>query len=407
MNLPTFHRDNLISQLLIVFAFSIPWAKRALPTLIAVIVLVALLQLLRSKSFTFPKSPNAVFGLFSIYLLLLIGVVYSEHRDVAWNEIGMKFSFFIFPFLALIVPGTSKEDVGKMQRAFVAGCFLFIGITLTHALYEIAEYHDFFYATYERLSWYIHPTYAAHYQAFALYVMTVMVIRGKYLFNRIYIHVIATAVLLLFVVLLSSKAGYLTVLTVLFYGLAQALWAGVPKVRAMVVFFVAASFFVFTIYKLPATSQRIENAVVDLKTAKDRIEQNDTSAAAGTSTHMRIVTWRASLAVLFENPFGTGTGDTQDALNTTYLQRDLFPAEKNLNAHNQFLQLGAELGWPGILALVFCLYSLFVAHGGDYTIRLFALLCALNFMFESVLETQAGIVFFSFWIFVYSRNRSD
>jgi O-antigen ligase len=389
-------------------AFALPWAKRALPALIAVIVLVGLFRLLQRKSLIWPKAPFAAIGLFSIFLLLLLGLVNTEHQDVAWNEIGMKFSFFIFPLLAILLPANTKEDVVKIQYAFIAGCFLYIGITLMHAVFQIAEHNDFFYATYERLSWYIHPSYAAHYQAFALYVMTVMVLRGKYLFNRIYLHGIATIIVLLFVVLLSSKAGYLTVLTVLSYALLQAIWQGVSKVKAIAVFIITASFFVFTIFKLPATAQRVENAVVDLKTAKERIEQNDASASQGTSTHLRIVTWQSSLLVLLESPFGAGTGDTQEALNTIYLQKEeRLPAEKNLNAHNQYLQVGAELGWPGIVALLFCLCSLFMAHGGDWTIRLFSLLSALNFMFESMLETQAGIVFFSFWIFVYSRNRVD
>ena len=61
------------------------------------------------------------------------------------------------------------------------------------------------------------------------------------------------------------------------------------------------------------------------------------------------------------------------------------------------------MGWPGLLMLLLILYALWKSHGGDYSVRAFALICALNFLFESTLEAQAGIVFFSFWVMAYSK----
>ena len=106
-----------------------------------------------------------------------------------------------------------------------------------------------------------------------------------------------------------------------------------------------------------------------------------------------------------ENAFGTGTGDTQSKLNTIYLQQgETYAAEHQLNAHNQFLQTGAELGWIAVLLLVACMVFCWQSARGEAAATLFFGLCALNFLFESFLEVQAGIVFFSFWVMVYSKH---
>jgi O-antigen ligase len=102
-----------------------------------------------------------------------------------------------------------------------------------------------------------------------------------------------------------------------------------------------------------------------------------------------------------------GTGNTESELISIYLQaNENYAAERKLNAHNQFLQAGAEHGWPGILLLLACmLLLLFNALKWKNIIMLnFVLLCSMNFLFESFLEVQAGLVFFCFWVFVFTKS---
>jgi hypothetical protein len=404
MELPTPKRGNLQFQSLLALAFAIPWAKKALPSIIAFALFIALYNAIRKKSVTLPSAPSVPIGLFAYFLLLILGTTYTEHPVEAWNEIGIKLSFFIFPLLAFITPNFSKTEVSKIQYAFILGCFLFIGISVIHSAYETIHHNDLFYTSYDRLCWYIHPTYAAQYQAINLYLLAAMGMRGQHLFNRIFIHYLAIALVLVFIILISSKAGYIVTLAAMMFLFVEAILKGFSIAKSMSVFVITSSLFIITILNLPSASQRVENAIIDLKSAKQRSEENDNSASPANSTQMRLVTWEASLSVLLDNPFGTGTGDTQHALNTIYLQKsEEHPAQKNLNAHNQFLQIGAELGWPGISAILICLFSLWQAYTGVFTIRLFGLICALNFLFESMLETQAGIVFFCFWVLVYSK----
>jgi hypothetical protein len=404
MELTTPKRNNFIFLSLLALSFAIPWAKKALPTVIAVILLIAFYNAIRKKSLTVPSAPSAPISLLAIFLLLIIGTTYTEHPVDAWNEIGIKLSFFIFPLLAFIIPNFTKQEVSKIQDAFISGCFLYIAITGSHAAYETIRHNDFFYASYDRLSWYIHPTYASQYQAINLYFLGVMGMNGQYLFKRAFIHYLAIALVLLFIVLLSSKAGFIGAIATLLFLFVQSIRKGISIIKSFSFLLITSSLFIITILNLPSTSQRVENAITDLQIAKQRSEENDSSTSQATSTQMRIITWKASLSVLCDNPFGTGTGGTQQALNTIYLQNsEEHPANKNLNSHNQFLQLGAELGWPGISAILICLFALWQAQGGNFNTRLFVMVSALNFLFESMLEAQAGIVFFSFWLLIYSK----
>jgi O-antigen ligase len=72
----------------------------------------------------------------------------------------------------------------------------------------------------------------------------------------------------------------------------------------------------------------------------------------------------------------------------------------NVNVHNMFLQTLEELGLPGLILLVAILFSFIAMLRGselkEITTILYMTMTALM-MQESSFETQAGIVFFSFF----------
>jgi len=407
MELPTPKRDQLLQHLLAALAFAIPWAKKAIPTLIGVIVVFALIRFFKRKSASIPSQPTALFGLFALFMLLVLGTTYTQHPNEAWNEIGIKLSFLIFPLLALITPSLEKADLKNILNAFVAGCFLFMAITISHAVWVIAQHPDWYYFTYDRLSWYIHPTYAATYQAMALFALLHAGIKRNFLAGNMWLHLLAITLLLVFIALLSSKAGYLCALLVLAYAAYYALRNGMRLSSIAMAATLTIALFITMILALPTTSDRVKDAVADIRTSETAVESSDTVATAHTSsTSMRFITWSASWKLLCENPFGTGTGDTQPELNRLYRQQgEDYAALRQFNAHNQFLQTGAEIGWIGLVALLVVLIALWSIGRNEPTVRIFVLLCALNFLFESFLEVQAGIVFCSFWTMVYSRMK--
>jgi O-antigen ligase len=114
--------------------------------------------------------------------------------------------------------------------------------------------------------------------------------------------------------------------------------------------------------------------------------------------------------VLLTHPVGAGTGNVTPLMVKIYLEKgEEYAAKRRLNAHNQFLQTGAELGWPGLLCLVgfFAWFVLRTRSGSEGYPLLFAGLMCFHFLFESFLEAQAGIVFFSFWALVFLQRKVD
>jgi len=70
-----------------------------------------------------------------------------------------------------------------------------------------------------------------------------------------------------------------------------------------------------------------------------------------------------------------------------------------LNAHNQYLQTMITLGIIGLIVLLLnlilpALYSMEQKH---YLYLVFLILIGFNLLFESMLETQAGVVFYAFF----------
>lgn len=75
-------------------------------------------------------------------------------------------------------------------------------------------------------------------------------------------------------------------------------------------------------------------------------------------------------------------------------------AERNFNPHNQFLQTGLEIGLLGLAVLLLLLVLVFVraVRSGDLILTVLTASLVFNCLFESMLQRQSGIVFYTFWI---------
>ena len=119
------------------------------------------------------------------------------------------------------------------------------------------------------------------------------------------------------------------------------------------------------------------------------------------SNRVRIYIWEVSWKIIKDNFWlGVGTGDIHDALNEQYRQAGMDAAVKeNLNAHNQYIQAFLATGAIGLVILLSGMLIPFwqSIKRKNYIFVMFVFIIGFNFIFESILEVQAGVVFYAFF----------
>jgi len=183
------------------------------------------------------------------------------------------------------------------------------------------------------------------------------------------------------------------ILVILFYTVLLAWRHGQWKKAAT---FLACSVIVFFagLMIFPNASTRVSQAAEDMST-------DGSEGSSAQSTSERIIVWKVAVNIILKQPIlGVGTGDVKDELLREYYAKKVYPAfNQKLNAHNQYLQTMVTLGITGFIVLaVIILSSLVISvKKQDYPYTAFILLIILNIAFESMFETQAGVVFYAFF----------
>lgn len=345
-----------------------------------------------------------VFRYFWSYILLgffflhVIAYWFSENKHEALVSIEGKMSFFAFSLLLFCIDYEALK-VKKIVTAFVSGCFISVMICLFHAfgLYFMEDVNAFFYSDF---SWFLHPSYLAMYLTLAQLIVMLFykdwLSHIKNLDSKIgFITVLNVAGIFLS----SSKMGFLAALLLLPATFAVILFRrGYKKTIAALIVSLALGLFIA--YKVaPSPFERLKVAF-SVTASSQTIDKT-----ASESTAVRILIWEQAVKIIKEHLiFGITPGDTNDALYKAYEENGLTGAlAKRLNAHNQYLQTFIGTGIIGFALLCLmtfgCIVIGFVKK--NYILALFGILIVLNFLVESMLQTQAGIVFFVLFLCIF------
>lgn len=383
-------------------AFLLPLSKRIVPGLIALYALYAIQCSIRKKKLYIEKRNWKFILPAALYIMMLAGINFSMDVQSAYKELEFKFSMMAFPLLVLFTPAFSKKEGRGILDAFVAGTILFAFFAIFYGVFRAYIFDSREYLTYNKLGIYFHPTYMAMYQSITLMVLIYRGIKQEYYFKRTWIHWLLVVVVVLFISMLASKAGLISgVLVCAWLVLVTIINGGIRKRPIFICTATSVLLLLFS-FGLPLTAQRIEQAANDVSA----MQENNEPAEAHSSTELRKVTWSAAVQVMQENILGAGVGNTSRALNKIYEDKgEQYAAEKNLNAHNQFLQVGAEHGYFGLIIFIVFLMLLIrdAFKSNSLVYKGFLGIVLFNFLFESCLEVQAGVVFFYFFLLVFEK----
>ena len=377
--------------LAMIIAFALPIA-RYVPICIALMLLNWLIEGdFKNKFQTIAKNKFALLFI-SFYVLHLLGLLSTQNMKSGLFDIQVKFSLLLFPILLASRP-MDNVKTRKLFFALIVGCITAFIIMLIRAIttYVTTGEANFFYEVFA--SFLIHPSYISMYVNIVLAWLLVNQLDQSKRFSFL-IACSLIVIFSLFIILLSSKMGLITMILVYVGFLIYYVFSRKKYLFGIIgVVLIAASLFGVMRF-VPALSWRINNAIAAVTTLNTNESQVE-------STAVRMLIWKASNQVISENILtGTGTGDAKDELMKEYEKRGMTGAfEHKLNAHNEFYQVFVSLGLIGfVLLLSNLLVPLFYAFKlPDIIYVLFLLIISFNFLTESMLETEAGVMFYAFF----------
>jgi O-antigen ligase len=399
--------NDWVYNSLAILAFLIPVNKRIVPPVIGLVVLYSFYRMMVRPRPQVKKGGLALMSMIGIYALLLITLPFALDASEASMELEIKASYFVFPLLFFILPNTSSSSLKRLYDAFQAGCLMFLLISIGYGVYRSLVFDNIGYLAYQKLGWIFHPSYMAMYQCMALVWYVRRGVDQDYWFGKKWVHWTLAAVTVFYIAMLASRAGILSAILVL----ALVVWHERKNMLRLkstaVAAFALVSILAGASVVLPRTSQRVTKLASDVTSTADTAASKPKSKS---STELRKVTWGVALDIIKEYPFGVGVGNTAGAMTARYeAMGEKEAAEKRLPAHNQFLQTAAELGLLGLGLLLFILGTLtwMIVRKKEIVALSFCALVWFNFTFESCLEAQAGIVWFSFWACVFLTQKAE
>lgn len=386
--------NKLYISSLFLTALLIPFSGIVVSYSIILNTVFFLLTIIRTDRGEFTRK-NFLILFVLFYLIHAVGMIYTENKQSGWTDLQLKISLLILPVLFSVSASFIKINTEKVLLLFTLGCTVAGVACLILSLIQYSNdsvIEDFFYS---RLSWFIHPAYYSMYLNFSLAFLgwNRMSKSKQSTVTTGWFYLICIFFILL-IVLLSSKAGIITaVLLILIYIFLQ--FRNSQQVKNIlflltIIILLAAAFYILRI-----SSVRFE-------TIKEIFQSKNIDKGTTESTAARMLTWKSAVTLLKSNWLvGTGSGDVNNELKQQYQKLGMTGIyEEGLNAHNQFLQtwLGTGIAGELLLILITVVTMIYAVKERDYLLALFLFLICCNFFTESMLQRQAGVIFFSFFL---------
>lgn len=395
----------------------------------------------------------------SLFLIYLLSVCWSDNRAEAWRMVDKKLPFLLFPLWMLFSrPEISGRRLYSVLRVFTWSTLAVFAANFAYAAYDVfvcgEDTRRFFSEGLMKIH-YVHHSYMAMYACLAMAFSLFAALDEKRRGRRI-LHLLAVGALAVFVVLLESRAGLLTMLLVVFFFWCRLVfvqkrkklgWAsGAAVLLAIALAWIAA----------PSAFNRLTQTVQSLSSETEpdcRKVQTDayrpmlrTCGLFGYGCGDRLDVFTRAFAQAGEQlleevqPAGAARRDCLDSLgrrmyfynvadnrecitevaqaygcDTASVQRVAYrylvlynALEDNYNAHNQYYDTLIAAGWIGLAALLLYfllpLWKMYRRRECDPLMLYFLFILAFNALFESVFERQLGVLFFLFFFFLFYRK---
>ena len=342
-----------------------------------------------------------------LYAAYIYGMLISSGKNV--NDWFQKLPFVLLP-CALLIPMVDYMDEKKwicFKLTYAIACVLSLLMCILHAyIGELSHFHFYNYYYSTLTGWLRHPAYLSMMYTMAIIFMVDLLYNKELSIKvKVMIHII-NVFLSIGVVLSGSRAGILAFIVILFlYFVYVSCFERYHIKQWILSTLIPVMCFCISFLLLPRQQNRV---IVTQSVVTNELSQRYHKSSPKDA---RVQAWQAAWSIGKQYfPKGVGIADFQQEQQNFYRQHQYWvSAKKDLNAHNQYLQALASMGVLGIFSLLFLLA--FILYTGvknrNAVLCLFGVLIMINFMFESMLERQDGIMFAVFFTCVLMMEVSD
>jgi len=380
----------------------LPLYERAVPIVIILIIVNWVIEgggRLKFKQIIQDKQSLLIISFAILFIVYALSLVYSNNLRQGFVELEVKLSLLVFPVIfATIDRGSfNGKKAENILLAFGAGCLLASLLLLFGASMRFSNSSNLYEFIYTKFSAGRHPSYLS------MYVSLTTALFAYYLFGgwQSASYKIRTLLILLLVycsfivLLLSSKAGIIAQIIVFVVFIVFSFQRRDYSVPRIILIGLAISFILSAFYLFPPTKSRFGEAFKTLNNYEQLESENNESTAE------RILIWGSTLETgMKELVIGHGIGDVHDELGVIYEKNQVYQAHRlKLNAHNEYLQTFVAIGLAGMAILISSLLLPLIISFRKKNIlyAVFLLIIGSNFLFESMLSRQAGVVFYAFF----------
>lgn len=402
------HRENFWLAIVFFIALSFTWSERLSSVGIIFLSIHWLLdKQLLDKIRSFKLKPFiATCWLF--FLLHIVACIWTHYPDFAMQTIMVKLSFLVIPFLLSTENYFNNKSKQSLMYAFSISLCVSFMYTLGLDLLLNFDKGKIVYLNRMQISEAImHPGYYSNYFALAMVWCGYEVsnYRTKSNYQLLWLGGIFLMLSLALLLLISKTA-------ILFIGIffLFLLWKFLDRIKnivgRMLAYLLALSFIIFLAIQIPSIKYRIHETQRDTGTISKEVSIMN-------STGSRITAWQNSWKLIQEKTmWGYGTGSANAQLKQKLLDEGYTNlANDNMHTHNQLFHTWLDIGFLGIVFIILIWVSSayhFVKLKNTLGIWLIVLM-VLNLLTDDMLEIQAGIVFFVFFLclFYYQKTTLD
>ena len=347
------------------------------------------------------KESNIFWVLISLFLLHLMGLLYTSNFEYALKDLKIKLPIFFLPIVFITSPPLSIAAFRSILKVLLITALL-------SSIYGMYYYLCYFQVTFFELREMSH--FISHIRlsllntiaAFAAFYLLAKNNWRKLSYTNLY-YLMAGIWLFIFNGIMGARMGLVVFFILLLLGSIFLVIRHKKIWLAAVLLVLMIALPILSYVTLPSIKMRTHEVVYELQSYHLNQDPN------GKSIAQRFVYWNIAWDIFKTAPLmGIGTGDVADAFNSYYLAHpNLLQQQYQHRAHNQWLTILLTFGILGLLLFMLVVfYPLFYNRKYlDYFYIVFFIAFALSLLTEDTLETQAGVTFYALFncLFLFAK----